>query len=133
LKKERQDARLEKRKKQVGFKQDSIKEESLSPVRSPSPMKGEEEKAGSDYTSSDEDGKGVTIKGAAQYLSYQPKADKSKNDPRNRNINEERYFKNILKLEPQLERGYNLKMQREKLYNDFKHKYKSSNNAFLNE
>jgi hypothetical protein len=24
-------------------------------------------------------------------------------------------------------------MQREKLYNDFKHKYKSSNNAFLNE
>lgn len=85
----------------MGFKQDTIKEESQSPVRSPSPKKGgEEEKAGSDYTSSDDDGKGVTIKGAAQYLSYQPKSDKNKNDPRNRNINEEKYFKNILRLEP---------------------------------
>jgi len=37
----------------------------VSPVRSPSPKRGEEEKAGSDYSSSDEDGKGVTIKGAA--------------------------------------------------------------------
>lgn len=76
----------------------------------------------------------MTIKGAAQYLSYQPKTDKSKNDPRNRNINEEKYFKNILRLEPQLERGHNLKMQREKLFNDFKHKYKNNNgSAYLND
>lgn len=81
--------------------------------------------------SSEEDDK--TIKGAAQYLSYVPKADKNKNDPKNRNVNEERYFKNILKNEPQIERGHALKSQKEKLFNDFKHKYKNSNNAFLNE
>ena len=66
MKKQRQEARKEKKQKQVAFRQDTIKEESVSPVRSPSLKRvGEEEKAGSDYTSSDEDGKGVTIKGAA--------------------------------------------------------------------
>jgi hypothetical protein len=60
-KKKRKEARREKRK-QVGFKQDTIKEESQSPVRSPT-KKGEEEKEFSDYVSSEEDDK--TIKGAA--------------------------------------------------------------------
>lgn len=51
-----------------------------------------------DSSSEDEDATGVTIKGAAQYLSYQPR--EKKQGDRNKNVNEEKYFKNIQKLSP---------------------------------
>ena len=54
-------------------------------------------------SSDEEGGTGVTIKGASQYLAYKPKEKKS--DAKNKNVNEERYFKNILKLEPNIVLG----------------------------
>jgi hypothetical protein len=54
-------------------------------------------------------------------------------DAKNKNVNEERYFKNILRLEPQIEKGNLLKHQKNRLFNDFKQKYKNNNNAFLND
>lgn len=138
--------RREGRKKQVGFKSD-VKgggfsdEGSLSPSRSPVRKMGTTGGAGvasddqdrdsaESGSSSEGEGKGITLKGASQYLAYQPKdkkADKTKN------VNEERYFKNILRLEPQIEKGNHLKHLKNKLFNEFKHKYKNSNNAFLND
>jgi hypothetical protein len=83
LKNKRREARAGRKKGGVGFTagtKGAIVEDSPSPspspVRSPDVRGGiEEEKAmnNSDYTSSDEDnGKGITIKGAAQYMSYKP-------------------------------------------------------------
>lgn len=111
LKNEKREARKERKKKAVGFKSDTKADDySPSPVRSPSPLhKGEEEKgdgqrAGSDMSSSDDDATGTTIKGASQYLSYQPKNfDKSKNDLKNRNVNEEKYFNSIMRLKPKIQ------------------------------
>jgi hypothetical protein len=113
---------------------------SMSPSRSPvrkMTMAGgagadEEDKESGDGSSSEDDGKGgVTIKGASQYLAYQPK-DKKAGD-KAKSVNEERYFKNILKLEPQIDKGNHLKHLKNKLFNEFKHKYKNNNNAFLND
>jgi len=64
-------------------------------------------------------------------MAWQPKDKKA--DPKNRNVNEERYFKNILKWEPQVEKGLNLKSQKNKLFTNFKNNYKNNNNAFLND
>jgi hypothetical protein len=81
LKNKRREAREGRKKGGVGFSagtKGAVVEDSPSPspVRSPDGRGTfEEEKAmnNSDYTSSDEDnGKGITIKGAAQYMSYKP-------------------------------------------------------------
>ena len=72
---------------------------------------------------------GVTIKGAAQYLSYQPR--EKKQQDRSKGVNEEKYFKNILKQSPKLEKAKALKQQRERLVADFKQKYKNNSSAFL--
>ena len=123
--------RRDERKKTVGFKTDSKDDASPSPTRSASPGRGfEEDKGdeGQEYSDEDEEGTGVTIKGAAQYLAYQPKEKKAV-----KSVNEEKYFKNILRLEPQIERATQLKQRKNKLYADFKHNYKNNNNAFLND
>ncbi len=71
-----------------------------------SPMKKEEEKKEDSDSYYDSDGSedeygGVTIKGASQYLSYQPR---EKKQDRNKNVNEEKYFKNIQRLSPKLDK-----------------------------
>ena len=136
LKSKRREGRM---KRAVGFAADTKEDYgSLSPnTRSPggvrSPGSGEDGKD-DQWGSSDEetDGKGVNIKNASQFLSFVPKERKVL-DPKNKNVNEEKYFKSILKLEPQLDKAQHLKLQRNKLFNEFKHKYKNNNNAFLNE
>ena len=81
-------------------------EGSVSPTRSPSPdRKSDEEEKGFGSSSEDET-TGVTIKNASQYLSYQPKDKKA---DKNKAVNEERYFKNILRLEPKIEEANRLK------------------------
>lgn len=90
----------------------------------------EENESGASGSSSEDEGKGITLKGAAQYLAYVPKDKKA---DKNKSVNEERYFKNILRLEPQIDKGNHLKNLKNKLFNEFKHKYKNNNNAFLND
>ena len=48
-------------------------------------------------------------------------------------MNEEKYFREILRLEPQIEKGLNLKNLKNKLFTNFKNNYKNNNNAFLND
>jgi hypothetical protein len=98
LKNRRREARAQrKRGGGVGFAAGTKGEESPSPspVRNQG-MSYEDEKEGgvySDEVSSDEeDGKGITIKGAAQYMNYKPQ-DK-KNERKNNNFIEE-YYKKI--------------------------------------
>lgn len=84
----------------------------------------------SDYSSSDEDnGKGITIKGAAQYMSYKPQDKKNK---ANNNFIEE-YYRNIQRWGPELEKANMLKQKIDRHNIEFKQKYKNNNNAFLNE
>lgn len=135
-----QNKRRERKKRGgVGFKAGTKGEESLSPspVRSPDnrgPGLGsaEEGMGQSDYSSSDDEykGKGVTLKGASQWLSYKPQ-DK-KNDAKNKNFIEE-YYKKIQRLAPQIDKGRLLKQTKERLNIEFKQKYKNNNNAFLTE
>ena len=123
--------------KNVGFKSESIKEERESPSPSPSPTRKQDQEEDKfeedDYTSSDDDLTGVTIKGASQYLAYQPKEKKTTNDNKNKNINEEKYFKSILRLSPKLDKSKNLTYHTLGLFNEFKAKYKNNASAFLND
>ena len=92
----------------------------------------EEDKFDDDYSDEDEDMSGVTIKNAAQYLAYKPK-EKKITDGKSKNINEERYFKNIQRLSPKLDKEKNLTLETKRLFNDFKQKYKNNSSAFLND
>jgi hypothetical protein len=69
----------------------------------------------------EEDG-GITIKNAAQYLSYKPPVNK-KDVPRNNRVDESKYFKAIERQAPDIDKFLRLKKKKENLKTEFKKKW----------